>query len=438
MARRTLPIRRWYLLMPMVFITYSLAYVDRANYGIAAAGGMTQDLGITPAMSSLLGSLFFLGYFFCQIPGTIYAERRSARRLIFGCLLAWSVLATATGLVSNVALLILIRFGLGVAEAAVMPAMLVYLSYWFTRGERSRANTFLILGNPITILWMSVLSGYLVDIGDWRWMFIAEGVPGLIWAVIWWFSVSDRPHQASWLSDHEKTDLESALAAEQRDLGAVPNYRRAFTDPRVLLLCLQYFCWSVGVYGFVLWLPSILQAAGNLNMIDTGWLSAGPYLAAVVGMLLVSWGSDRCLNRRHFVWPPLALAGACFIGSYLLGPDHFIASYALLVIAGFGLYAPYGPFFAIIPEMLPRNVAGGGIALVNSLGALGGFAGSYGVGYLNGLTESPAMSYITMGGCLFAAAALTLTVRPATENRHAPRREHAAAPAADPEALHVS
>lgn len=438
MAKATLSIRRWYVLMPMVFITYSLAYVDRANYGIAAAGGMAQDLGITPAMSSLLGSLFFLGYFFCQIPGTIYAERRSARRLIFGCLVAWSALATATGLVSNVELLIVIRFGLGVAEAAVMPAMLVYLSYWFTRAERSRANTFLILGNPVTILWMSVLSGYLVHIGDWRWMFIAEGVPGLIWAVIWWFSASDRPREAGWLSDDEKTDIESALAAEQDDLGAVPDYRSAFTDRRVLLLCVQYFCWSVGVYGFVLWLPSILRAAGHMNMVDTGWLSAVPYLAAAIGMLAVSWGSDRCLNRRHFVWPPLALAGACFIGSYLLGPHHFVASYTLLVIAGFGMYAPYGPFFAIIPELLPRNVAGGGIALVNSLGALGGFAGSYGVGYLNGLTGSPAMSYITMGVCLFVAAGLTLTVRPATETDRAARARHAGPARTRKESLHAS
>lgn len=420
MRRTCLPHRRWYYLMPMVFITYSLAYVDRSNYSLAAAGGMAKDLGITPTMSSLLGSLFFLGYFFFQIPGTIYAERRSARRLIFVCLVAWSGLATATGLVSNVKLLIAVRFLLGVTEAAVMPAMLVYLSHWFTRSERSRANTFLILGNPVTILWMSVLSGYLVAIADWRWMFIIEGIPGLIWAVIWWFSISDRPSEAGWLNRDEKDAIEAAMVAEQTDLHKVPNYRAAFTDPKVLLLCAQYFCWSVGVYGFVLWLPSILRHASGMNMVDTGWLSALPYLAAVLGMLAISWGSDRCLNRRHFVWPPLLTAGLAFIGSYLLGPRHFIISYILLVIAGFGLYAPYGPFFAILPELLPRNVAGGAIALVNSLGALGSFAGSYAVGLLNGLTGSPATSYIVMGTSLFVAAALTLTVRPVTERADVP------------------
>lgn len=416
-----LPIRRWWYLIPIVFITYSLAYVDRANYGFAAAGGMADDLGITPGMSSLLGSLFFLGYFFFQIPGTIYAEKRSARRLIFWCLIAWSGLATLTGIISNAHALIAIRFGLGVTEAAVMPSMLVYLSHWFTRAERSRANTLLILGNPVTILWMSIASGYIIQNANWHWMFIAEGVPGLLWAVAWWFLVSDRPRDAGWLSDAEKQQIETTLAAEQGDLKAMPSYASAFRDPRVLLLCAQYFCWSVGVYGFVLWLPTILRETGHMGMIDTGWLSALPYLAAIIGMLLVSWGSDKYLNRRHFVWPPLAIAGAAFMGSYLLGADHFGWSYALLVVAGFGLYAPYGPFFAIIPELLPRNVAGGGIALVNSFGALGGFAGSWGVGYLNGITGTPAISYAVMSVSLFLAAALTLTVRPATE--HAPSHQ---------------
>ena len=438
-----LPRRRWWVIMPIVFITYSLAYVDRANYGFAAAAGMADDLHITPAMSSLLGSLFFLGYFFFQIPGTIYAEKRSARVLIFWCLLAWSVLATLTGIVSNADALIAIRFGLGVTEAAVMPAMLVYLSHWFTRAERSRANTFLILGNPVTILWMSVLSGYIIHNADWHWMFIAEGVPGIIWAVCWWFIVSDRPADAGWLSDADKQSLEAALAAEQSDLKAVPNYRQAFASPQVILLCAQYFCWSVGVYGFVLWLPSILREAGHLNIVDAGWLSALPYVAAIIGMLALSWGSDRSLNRRLFVWPPLVIAGLAFVGSYLLGPDHFGWSYALLVVAGFGLYAPYGPFFAIIPELLPRNVAGGAIALVNSFGALGGFLGAYGVGYLNGLTGNPATSYIAMGGALLLAAVLTLFVRPATEqaaSRQATVAPRADDPAASPHqaARHVS
>ncbi|HAM09566.1 MAG TPA: MFS transporter, partial [Bacteroidales bacterium] len=138
--------KRWYRLIPIVFITYSLAYLDRANFGFAAAGGMAEDLNITAAISSLLGSLFFLGYFFFQIPGAIYAANKGAKKLIFWSLILWGALATATGLVSDVKLLIVIRFMLGVVESAVMPAMLIFLSRWFTRAERSRANTFLILG----------------------------------------------------------------------------------------------------------------------------------------------------------------------------------------------------------------------------------------------------------------------------------------------------
>ncbi|WP_262927396.1 MFS transporter [Phytohalomonas tamaricis] len=421
-----LPKRRWWYIIPIVFITYSLAYVDRANFGFAAAAGMADDLNITPAISSLLGSLFFLGYFFFQIPGTIYAEKRSAKRLIFWCLISWSLLATLTGIVPNVSALIVIRFMLGVTEAAVMPAMLVYLSHWFTQGERSRANTFLILGNPVTILWMSVLSGYIISNADWRWMFIIEGAPGIIWAFCWWFLVDDKPEQAKWLSREQKDSLEAAFQEEQRGLKPVRNYREAFRQPQVILLCLQYFSWSIGVYGFVLWLPSILKEAGQLNIVEAGWLSALPYLAAVIGMLAVSWGSDKLRNRRLFVWPPLLIAGFSFAGSYMLGADHFWWSYTLLVIAGFGLYAPYGPFFAIIPEILPRNVAGGAIALINSLGALGGFIGSYGVGYLNGLTGTPAVSYMCMSGALFIAAILTMFARPASEKGSpAPMPRHA-------------
>ena len=160
---KTIAPSRWYRLIPVAFITYSLAYLDRANFGFGTAGGMAQDLNITAATASLLSSLFFLGYFFFQIPGALYAANKSAKKLIFWSLILWGALAAATGIISNVNMLIVIRFMLGVVESAVMPAMLILLSRWFTKSERSRANTFLILGNPATILWMSILSGYLIN-----------------------------------------------------------------------------------------------------------------------------------------------------------------------------------------------------------------------------------------------------------------------------------
>jgi len=404
--------RRWWYIMPIVFITYSLAYLDRANYGFAAASGMAADLNITPGLSSLLGALFFLGYFFFQVPGAIYAQRHSVKQLIFVSLILWGSLATLTGVVSSAYWLIVIRFMLGVVEAVVMPAMLVYLCHWFTRAERSRANTFLILGNPVTMLWMSVVSGYLIQHYSWRWMFIIEGLPAVIWAFIWWRLADDRPAQAKWLSQQEKDDLQAALAAEQVGFKPVKNYAEAFRSGKVITLSLQFFLWSVGVYGFVLWLPSILKQGAQMDMIEAGWLSSLPYLAAVIGMLVVSWFSDRLQKRKRFVWPPLLLAALAFYGSYALGSEHFWWSYALLVIAGACMYAPYGPFFAIVPEILPANVAGGAMALINSMGALGSFAGSYLVGYLNASTGNPGASYLLMSGALLLSALLTLLLKP--------------------------
>lgn len=399
---------RWYRLLPVAFITYSLAYLDRANFGFGTAGGMATDLNITPAISSLLSSLFFLGYFFFQVPGTHYAATRSAKKLIFWSLLLWGACAMATGMTGNVKILIVIRFMLGVVESAVMPSMIILLSRWFTKTERSRANTFLILGNPVTILWMSILSGYLIKAVGWRWMFIVEGVPAIVWAFFWWQLVSDKPADAKWLSQQDKDALETALQNEQQNIKPVKNYWQAFKTKTVILLCLQYAFWSIGVYGFVMWLPTMIKEAPNMSIVETGWLSAVPYLFAIIAMLTTSYFSDKTLNRKIFVWPFLLVGAIAFYSSYLIGTANFWMSFTLLVIAGAVMYAPYGPFFAIMPEILPANVTAGAIAFINSLGALGSFAGSYLVGYLNGTTGGFGASYIFMAGSLLIAAILTI------------------------------
>ena len=421
----TLAPRRWWTIMPIVFITYSLAYLDRANYGFASAAGINRDLGIGSGLSSLIGALFFLGYFFFQIPGAIYADRRSVKRLVFVSLILWGGCATLTGVVSNIPSLMALRFLLGVVEAAVLPAMLIFISNWFTKAERSRANTFLILGNPVTVLWMSVVSGYLVHAYGWREMFVAEGAPAILWAFCWWWLVKDKPADVSWLDAGDKRALEATLAAEQAAIKPVRNYGEAFRSPAVVKLCAQYFCWSIGVYGFVLWLPSILRNGSALGMVATGWLSALPYLMATIAMLAASWASDKLDARKAFVWPFLLLGAVAFALSYALGSSHFWLSYALLVIAGAAMYAPYGPFFAIVPELLPKNVAGGAMALINSMGALGSFVGSYVVGYLNGATGSPAASYAFMSVALLAAVILTLAVKAQPAARSTPQSAHA-------------
>ena len=399
---------RWFRLVPVAFITYSLAYLDRANFGFGTAGGMAKDLHITPAISSLLGSLFFLGYFFFQIPGTHYAATKSAKKLIFWSLILWGVCAMATGMTSNVNVLIVIRFMLGVVESAVMPSMIILLSRWFTKKERSRANTFLILGNPVTILWMSILSGYLINSMGWRWMFILEGLPAIIWAFFWWNLVNDKPKDAKWLSQQDKDALDAVLQKEQQNIKPVKNYLQAFKSKAVILLCLQYAFWSIGVYGFVMWLPTIIKGAPNMSIVETGWLSSVPYLFAIIAMLVTSYYSDKTLKRKIFVWPFLLIGAIAFYSSYLIGTSNFWLSFTLLVIAGAVMYAPYGPFFAIMPEILPANVIAGAIALINSLGALGSFAGSYLVGYLNGTTGGFGASYIFMAGSLLISAVLTM------------------------------
>src|SRR6478752_7057150 len=242
---------RWGRLVPVAFITYTFAYLDRSNYSIGAAGGLKHDLGLGPGASSLLGALFFLGYFLFQVPAGHYAEHRSVRRLMFWSLIAWGVLASAQGVVPWVWALMLDRFLLGVVEAAVIPASLVFLAHWFTRDERGRANTFLILGNPITLLWMSAVSGWLVAAVGWRWMFVLEGLPAIAWAFAFRALVTDHPGEARWLRGDERAAIECQLAAERdSDADSSPtraDYARALRERNVVLLALQYLLWSVGV-----------------------------------------------------------------------------------------------------------------------------------------------------------------------------------------------
>lgn len=403
---------RWARLLPIAFVTYSLAYLDRSNYSIGVAGGMKGDLHLDAGVSALLGALFFLGYFLFQVPAGIYAERRSARTLIFWSLLAWGLLASLQGVVSSVPWLMVVRFLLGVVEAAVLPAMVIFLSHWFTKAERGRANTYLILGNPVTVLWLTAVSGYLIEATSWRWMFIIEGLPAIAWAFVFRALVSDHPHQARWLKPAERGHVEDALEAEQRSMAPAASLWIALRSRNVVLLSVQYFLWSVGVYGFVFWLPSIVKAASGAGIGMTGLISAIPYVFAVLLMVVNSRFSDLSGHRNRYVWPWLALSAVAFYGSYLLGPSNFWAAFVLLVIAGAAMYAPYGPFFAAIPELLPRDEAGPAVALINSFGALGGFAGSYLVGWLDGATGSSSASFLLMAVSLAGSAVLIPFVRP--------------------------
>jgi sugar phosphate permease len=409
--------KRWLYLMPAIFVTYSLAYLDRANYGFGAAAGLAATLHITGSESSLLGALFFLGYFTFQIPGARIAARGSARWLIFVALLTWGSLAALTGVIREFWLLALDRFFLGVAESVIFPSVLVLLTRWFTRAERSRANAVFILGNPITVLWMSAITGYLIQAYGWQMTFILEGIPTVLWAPAWFAAVRDRPAQAKWLSASAAEALEERLSFEQIGLAPVKSLRDVLLRKDVVLLSMQYFCWSLGLYGFVLWLPTIIRQGGSVSMGQTGLLAAIPYIAAIILMIVVSYMSDKTLRRESLVWPFLLISGIAMLGSYLFANSSFIAAFICLVISGGCMYAPYGPFFAIIPERLPRSVTAEVIAVINSSGALGGFAGSYLVGLLQTLTGSSRAGFLLMS-CSLIFSSLLLLLLP----KHTPAR----------------
>ena len=403
--------QRWLRLLPVAFVTYSLAYLDRSNFSIGVAGGMKEDLALTGAMSSLIGASFFLGYCLFQIPGTLYAERRSVRGLIFWCTLAWGLLAAVQGLLHSAALLIAVRFLLGAVEAAVLPAMVVFLARWFTRGERGSANAILILGNPITVMWLNAVSGYLVELTSWREMFIIEGLPAVVWAFVFRALVSDHPSEAKWLNEAEKHAVVTALDEERRHATPASTFAAAFRSRPVVLLSLQYLLWSVGVYGLVFWLPSIVAAGTGQGIGMSGLLSAIPFGVAALLMVLNSRMSDRAAGRPNFVWPWLLFGGIGFYLSYLLGPGHFWLAFGLLVLAGGAMYAPYGPYFAHVSEILPKNFAGAGVACVNTAGSVGGFFGTYLVGWLNDSTGSTAASFVMMAATMVLAALITPLVR---------------------------
>ncbi len=400
--------RRWFYLLPTIFVTYSLAYLDRANFGFGAAAGLAETLHITGSDTSLLSSLFFLGYFTFQIPGARIAERQSVRWLVFAALILWGSMAALTGVVRHFWLLAVIRFMVGVAESVIFPAILLLLTRWFTKAERSRANSVFILGNPVTVLWMSAITVYLIQGFGWQMTFVLEGIPTVLWAPFWLMRMCDRPKEAGWLSEEAKATLETALAKEQAEVAPVTSTREVLRRKDVLLLMVQYFFWSLGIYGFVLWLPTIVRQGGALSMGQTGLLTGIPYIVAIVLMLTASSISDRTLKREQLVWPFLLVSGVAMMGSFLLANRSFMAAFVCLVIAGACMYAPYGPFFAIVPERVPRQVTGVVLAAINSSGALGGFAGSYLVGLLHAVTGSSNAGFLLMSASLVCSALLIL------------------------------
>jgi MFS family permease len=327
-----------------------------------------------------------------------------------------------TGVIRDYWLLVADRLLLGIAESLILPSMLILLTNWFTRAERSRANAVLILGNPVTVTWMAAVTGYLIHSAGWQMTFILEGIPSILWAFVWLVVARDRPVLVKWLTPESSAELTRALEHEQTALPKYANWTATLRVPGVILLCIQYFFWSFGVYGLVLWIPAMIHSGLKRGIEAVGLLSAAPFLFGVILMLTVAHFSDRALKRKAFVWPFLIVAGVALFCSYASAGQNFWLAYVALIVAGGAMYAPYGPFFAIVPEMLPGNVAGEVIALVNSFGALGGFAGTWLVGWLQALTGSSRDGFLSMSIALLISGVITLCL-PGPARR--PQQQHA-------------
>jgi MFS family permease len=412
-----MPNRRWLRIIPVAFIMYTIAFVDRTNISLALPD-IGRDLHMNPAQRGYAFGVFFVGYMVLQIPGGYLAERWSAKRFVSTLLVAWGVCAVLCGLVRTDVEFWVARFFLGVAEGGVWPATLVLLAHWFPRAERARANAYWMLCLPAAVALSSPISGWILGRWGWRFMIISEGALPFIWLLIWLWYISDHPREARWISSEERGYLEDTLSRESVELDAQPqeSIMRTFLRPEVLFLVFIYFLMNCGNYGYQAWLPSAIESsAKSLSSFEVGLLYAIPYLLTMVGMVLVSQRSDRHRERRGHLAFALAWGGVFLIGGVLMSHASAALSFVLIALVGFGSYGGHGPFWAIPTETLPRKVAGSAMGLINALGNLGGLAGPWAVGFLNKQSGNFDYGFGLLGAALIVGGIFSRVFLPASK-----------------------
>ncbi|MHC8354334.1 MFS transporter [Pseudomonas sp. LB3P81] len=387
---RQTPNSRWLRVIPPLLITCIIAYMDRINIAFAMPGGMGAELGITASMMGLAGGIFFIGYLFLQVPGGKLAVHGSGKKFIGWSLLAWAVISFLSGLVTNQYQLLFLRFALGVAEGGMLPVVLTMISNWFPDKERGRANAIVIMFVPLAGIISAPLSGWIISALDWRMLFIIEGLLSAVVMVLWLLTVSDRPQEAKWISRGERDYLITTLREEQRaiqDKQVKSVSLKAVLGDRTMwhLIALNFF-YQAGIYGYTLWLPTILKELTHSGMGMVGMLAILPYLGAMFGMLLFSNLSDRSGKRKVFIVVPLASFALCLFISVTLR-EHIWWSFAALVGCGVFLQSAAGVFWTIPAKLFSAKVAGGARGMINALGNLGGFCGPYIVGVLISLYD---------------------------------------------------
>jgi MFS transporter, ACS family, tartrate transporter len=395
-------------IIPYIFLLYIIAFLDRVNLGYAALD-MNKDLAIASSTFGLISGIFFFGYFIFEIPSNILLHRIGARVWIARIMVSWGIVVILTAWVQNETHLYILRFLLGVAEAGFFPGVILYITYWFRAKEQARAYALFmtalaasnIIGAPVSTWIMDNIQW--ADLAGWRWMFILEGIPAVVIGIVTYFYLTDRPQDAKWLTEDEKEWLQAELDKEREAKLESNQYttKEVLTNPRVWRLSLIYFTLVIGLYGIGFWLPTIVKSFSQLlTNTQVGFITMIPYI--VGGLTMVFWArrSDRTGERKvHTALPPL-IGAAGLLGAGLTSDPY--VSVLMMAIATAGIYSFFGPFWSLPSLFLTEAAAAVGIALINSIGNLGGFLGPYMLGYLKDATGN------MEAGLFFLSASLVL------------------------------
>lgn len=409
MASKVPNTRLWHIIAISFFMNF-LSQLDRGNLGFAFPY-MEKALNIDATVSGLAGSIFFIGYFLLQIPSGRLAERWSAKRIVIVAAIAWGVIVMGTGLVHNATELLVLRFILGLAESAQVPALVILLARWFSGRERGRAMALFALSTPVSSAVASLLSGWIIGAtGHWQDMFYIEGLLPFIGVILVGIFMKDRPEDAKWLPAAEREHLERGLQ-EDRDT-AIPKpttLASALKNRVIIQLVVIYFLLQFGQYGFSLWLPTIVKDLTNGNAFQVGLFTALPWIAAAIGLVVTGMRSDRTGDRKFHIGVTVIIGAIFLLVSSLIGTSAVVPAMIALIIA-VGFFEGYlGVFYALVPQSVSPAAVGVVMGLVNSVGTLGGgFAGPFAIGALNDATGNTTVGQILLVIVLILGAVLTM------------------------------
>ncbi|HEY1931939.1 MAG TPA: MFS transporter [Acetobacteraceae bacterium] len=412
---------RWVRILIVALLMYIISMIDRTNIAMAIPS-MRAELGLGRAGIGFATGTFFFGYVVLQIPAGRLSSVWSAKWVIFTLLLFWGAISASTALVHTEGELILNRFMLGVAEGGVLTSTLVLIRNWFTREERARANTVFLMSLALGSVIANPISGVVLKVSTWQWMFVIEAIPCFVWAAFWAVAITDRPEHAAWLPDGERRRLTAALAAERAlETPILGHWTRAIWNPAVLIIAAYNFLALAANWGVTIWLPSVLKQAG-LSIMSVGFLSAIPYAAGAIAMLIVAFSSDRRMERKWHTIVMTGFSGVFLLAAQLSGETAIMMTLLLLTLSFACFYGRFGPFWALPSEVLPASVAGVGIAVINGIGNLGGFAGPFAFGAIRTATGNFGLALSLAGLVLVVSAAVLVMLR-------MPGRKAALAPA---------